>query len=136
MNPALLQLTALTKFLVYFGTALALTITFAFIYAMITPYQEVRLIREGNTAAAYSMTGALLGFVIPLASAIVHSVGLLDMAIWGSVALVVQLTTYFVVSRLFRNIGDEIRADRVGKGLFLGAVSVVVGILNAASMSY
>lgn len=136
MDPALLQLTAVTKFLIYFGTALFLTILFAFIYAKITPYQEIKLIREGNTAAAYSMSGALLGFVIPLASAIVHSVSLLDMAVWGIVALVVQLTTYFVVSRVFSNLADEIRADRVGKGLFLGAVSVIVGILNAASMSY
>lgn len=136
MDPALLQLTALVKFLTYFGTALFLTVLFAFIYAKITPYQEVRLIREGKTAAAYSMTGALLGFVIPLASAIVHSVSLPDMVVWGVVALVVQLATYFVVSRIFRNLSEEIAADRVGKGLFLGGVSVIVGILNAASMSY
>lgn len=136
MDPALLQLTALTKFFVYFGTALVLTVLFAFIYAKITPYQEVRLIREGNTAAAYSLSGALLGFVIPLASAIIHSVSLPDMVVWGVVALVVQLATYFVVSRMLRNIADEIRADRIGKGLFLGAVSIIVGILNAACMSY
>ena len=136
MDPALLQLTALTKFFVYFGTALVLTVLFALIYAKITPYQEVRLIREGNTAAAYSLSGALLGFVIPLASAIIHSVSLPDMVVWGVVALVVQLATYFVVSRMLRNIADEIRADRIGKGLFLGAVSIIVGILNAACMSY
>jgi len=136
MDPALLQLTALTKFFVYFGTALVLTVLFALIYAKITPYQEVRLIREGNTAAAYSLSGALLGFVIPLASAIIHSVSLPDMVVWGVVALVVQLATYFVVSRMLRNIADEIRADRIGKGLVLGAVSIIVGILNAACMSY
>jgi putative membrane protein len=58
------------------------------------------------------------------------------MVVWGVVALVVQLATYFVVSRILRNIADEIRADRIGKGLFLGAVSIIVGILNAACMSY
>jgi putative membrane protein len=52
------------------------------------------------------------------------------------VALVVQLTTYLVVSRIFNAVADDIKADRVGKGLFLGAVSVIVGILNAASISY
>ena len=49
--------------------SLALTALFLAIYVRITPYREFALIRAGNVAAAASLSGALLGFVIPLASA-------------------------------------------------------------------
>ena len=50
--------------------ALALLAIFAAIYVRVTPYNEIALIREGNMAASISLSGALIGFVLPLASAI------------------------------------------------------------------
>ena len=37
------------------------------IYHLVTPYHELRLIRNGNTAAALSISGAIIGLAIPLA---------------------------------------------------------------------
>jgi putative membrane protein len=130
------SLTGIGSFFAHFAASIVLLIIFSFIYVMVTPYREIELIGQGNTAAACSYSGALMGFVIPMASAIAHSVGLVDMIVWGIVALVVQLITFFVVRLLFPAIVADIPANQVSKGIFLGAVSIAVGILNAAAMTY
>lgn len=125
----------LAGFVAYFAAAIVLLICFAKIYERVTPYREFELIREGNTAAAFSFGGALLGFAIPLSSAIAHSQGLIDMIIWGSIALFVQLFTFFIVRKIFPGIVADIPANQLSKGVFLGMVSLTVGILNAACMT-
>jgi putative membrane protein len=130
------SLLGLSAFGVYFGVSIGLLILFALFYAMVTPYAELTLIREGNTAAACSYSGALLGFSLPLASAVEHSVSLTDMIIWGLVALVIQVTTFFVVKLIFPTIVQDIPHNQVAKGIFLGVMSLTVGIINAACMTY
>ena len=56
--------------LLYFALSIVLIAVFIAIYTAITPYREVALIRAGNTAAAVSLGGALLGFSLPLAQAV------------------------------------------------------------------
>ena len=126
----------LLGFGVYFVMAVFLLVLFSLIYTRITPYKEFALISKGNLAAAWSFSGALLGFAIPLASAISHSVSLIDMAVWGTIALVVQLLTFSAVKRLFPAIVSDIPENHVAQGVFLGVVSLVAGILNAACMTY
>src|SRR4029453_3143710 len=70
-------------FLVYLAVSLVLLALFVAIYIRVTPYREMALIREGNMAASFSLSGALLGFVVPLAAAVQHSVSLVAMAIGG-----------------------------------------------------
>ncbi|HET9578235.1 MAG TPA: DUF350 domain-containing protein [Usitatibacter sp.] len=123
-------------FLVYLAVALVLFAFFVAVYIRVTPYREITLIREGNMAAAYSLSGSIVGFVIPLAAAIEHSVGLVDMAIWGLIAGLVQILAYVAVKLMVPTIGRDIPANQAAQGFFLGAVSVAVGLLNAACMSY
>lgn len=123
-------------FLAYLAVALVLLGFFIAIYIRVTPYREIALIREGNTAAAYSLSGALFGFVIPLAAAVEHSVGLVDMAIWGLIAMLIQLAAFVAVRIVVPGIAQDIPANKAAQGFFLGAVSLAVGVLNAACMSY
>jgi putative membrane protein len=130
------QFSGVVKFLVYFIASLGLTSLFLIVYMRITPYKEFDLIDNGNTAAACSLSGALFGFIIPLASAIIHSVNFFDMLVWGAVALGVQILVYLLVRQLFKGLPAAIEEGIVSKGLFLGALSMAAGILNAACMSY
>ena len=123
-------------FMLYFAATLALLGLFLAIYIRITPYRELALIREGNSAATASLTGAMLGFVIPLARSVTQSANLADMALWGLIALVVQLLVYFACTRLMPGLTADIPAGKAAPGIFLGAVSVATGILNAACMTY
>jgi putative membrane protein len=127
--------TTLPRFLMYFGAASALAIAFLLIYARLTPHREFALIRDGNSAAAAQLTGTFLGFAIPTASVISHSVNLPDMLMWGAVAAVVQLTVFFVVARLiFRGIAQRIAENCVASGVFTGGMGLGFGVLQAACM--
>jgi putative membrane protein len=123
-------------FLVYFAVALALLAVFVAIYIRVTPYRELVLIREGNLAASFSLSGALLGFIVPLASAIQHSVSLVDMAIWGLIAMAVQIAAFVAVKLLIPSIVRDIPEGKGAQGFFLGSLSLGVGLLNAACMSF
>jgi putative membrane protein len=123
-------------FLLYLAVAIVLLVVFVAIYIRVTPYREIALIREGNMAASFSLSGSMLGFIVPLASAVQHSVSLPDMAIWGLIAMVVQLLTFVVVKLLIPSLTLDIPANKGSAGFFLGALSLGVGLLNAACMSY
>jgi putative membrane protein len=123
-------------FLVYLGISLAYLAVFTAIYIRITPYREMQLIREGNMAAAFSLSGAILGFIVPLASAIQHSVSLIDMAIWGLIAMAVQVLAFVVVKMCIPSITRDIPENKGAQGFFLGSLSLGVGLLNAACMSF
>ena len=130
------SLAGLPYFIAYFGLSLALLTACLVIYVAITPYAEIRLIREGNSAAAATLSGVLLGFALPLGSAVAHSVSLLDMLVWAVVALVVQLVAYAAVRLAVPQVVQHVREGQVAGGVFLGAVAVSLGILNAACMTY
>jgi len=131
-----LTLAGFDDFIVYFAASIALVALFLAVYVRVTPYRELALIRAGNTAAAASLSGALLGFVAPLASAVAHSVNLADMAIWGAIALLVQIASYGAARVLLPGIAAGIASGNVAHGVTLGALSLAVGMLNAACMSY
>jgi putative membrane protein len=128
-------LAVLPHFLAYFGTAAALGVLFLALYARITPHAEFALIREGNTAAAIQLTGTFLGFAIPTAVVIGHSVSVLDMALWGAVAGLVQLTVFIVISRfLFKAVEQRIAEGCSASGIFVGGMGLGFGVLQAACM--
>ena len=124
------------NFLVFLAISLVLLAAFIAIYVRITPHKEFTLIREGNIAAAFSLSGAILGFVIPLGASIRYSVNLVDMAIWGVIAMVVQIAAFVVVKLLVPSITQDIPAGKGAGGFFLGTLSLGVGLLNAACMSF
>ena len=123
-------------FLIYLGIASVLLAMFVAIYVRITPYHEIPLIREGNMAAAFSLTGTLIGMVIPLSNAVEYSVNPVDMAIWGFIALAIQLIVFVIARISLPNIVVDIPAGKQASGFFLGAISIAGGILNAACMTY
>ena len=123
-------------FLVYLGVSLAYLAVFVAIYIRITPYRELQLIREGNMAASFSLSGAILGFIVPLSAAVKYSVNIVDMVIWGMIALVVQIAAFVVVKMLVPSVAQDIEGGNGAQGFFLGVASLGVGLLNAACMSY
>jgi len=124
------------NFLIYLAASFALLYLYVWIYIRVTPWAEMALIRAGNVAAAYSLAGAILGFIVPLSAAIKFSVNLVDMVIWGVIALVVQVLAFVVVKLLVPTLTKDIESGNAAQGFFLGAASLGVGLLNAACMSY
>lgn len=123
-------------FLVYLAISSVLLAVFITLYVKITPYRELALIRENNMAAAFSLSGTVIGMVIPLANAVEYSVNPVDMAIWGFIALAIQLLVFVIARIALPTIVVDIPAGKQAAGFFLGAISVAAGVLNAACMTY
>ena len=129
------SLANLPAFLTYFGMSVILLAAFLAAYTLILPLHEWTLIREGNTAVALSVSGATLGFTLPLASAIVHSANLADMAVWAAVALILQLVCFGAMRLLRRDTSAALARGDMAEAIVLATGSVVFGLLNAACLS-
>ena len=131
-----LSLSGLPAFLAYFGTSLGLLVAFMLVYVPLTPHREFALIQANNVAATLAFGGALLGFILPLASAMANSVSLVDFVLWDGVAFIVHVLAYFANRLVIRDLSTRISSGEIAAGAFAGIVSLGVGILNAASMTY
>jgi putative membrane protein len=134
-HPWALSFLGLPAFLSYFGIAMLLLLLFGFIYTRLTAHDEFELIRQGKPAAAIALGGSLLAFALPLCSAIVHSVSLVDFLIWGVIALVIQIVTFFAVRVFLSNLSQRISNNELSAGLFVALTSLSVGAINAACMT-
>ncbi len=132
----MMSLQGMGNFLLYFGAALLAEAIFLLAYMAMTSHREAELIAKGNTAAAISLAGAMLGFTLPLASVVIHAVSLIDMAIWSAIALVMQIAVFLLVDRLLSGISRRIEEGNVAAATVLAGASLTIGIVNAASMSY
>jgi putative membrane protein len=130
------SLNGIPPFLAYFAVAIILVLIFVRIYTWVTPQDELALIKANNAAAALAFGGALIGFALPLASAITHSLSLLDCAVWGAVALIVQVLTFVVLRIAIRQLPERINQGEIATGTFSAAAAIAVGLINAACMSY
>jgi putative membrane protein len=126
----------LYAFFGYFAASALLLVLFCLVYLRVTPYAELRLVREGKTAPAVSFGGALIGFVLPLASAITHSVSFIDMALWALVALAVQVIVFIVLKTCLSGLVRDIAEDRMGPAIVVAVFSIAAGLLNAACLSW
>jgi putative membrane protein len=128
------SLAGLPAFLVYFCTGLIVTVAYLFVYTRITPHNEFKLIRDNDPAAAIALGLSLVGFVLPLVSAIAHSANVLDCLIWAVIALIVQVIVFYLVRIPVPNLSARIAAGELAPAIWLGLSSLAAGMLNAACM--
>ena len=120
------------SFLGYLLSSGAMLGLFVWIYAQVTPYREFELIAKNNNAAAIALGGAVIGFTLPLVSAIYFTRSIVEMAIWGISTGIVQLLVFLALRRKAR----EIEAGHTASAILLATFSISIGLLNAASISY
>jgi putative membrane protein len=122
-------------FALSFLVSLALLALFVTLYNSMTPYREMAMIRAGNKAAALSLGGAIVGFVIPLGKAVAQSASMTDLVVWAAIAFVAQVLAYAVAAALVPHLRKAIAEDHVASGILLAALAVAIGMLNAAAMT-
>jgi putative membrane protein len=127
---------ALPDFLLFFSAATALTVLYLFLYTISTTHNEFELIRQNNVAAAASLGLSLTGFALPLSSAIVNAKTVIDLMVYGLVAIAIQILVYWLVRLLLPNLSQRIANGEVASALFLGASSLAAGVITAASMVF
>lgn len=124
------------NFALAFLAAGGFTLIFKALYQAITPHNEGKLIREGNAAAALALGGAILGYVIPLASALAHTVTLPEFVAWAALAAVIQIVTFWAVRRLaLPDLSARIERGEISAAIYVVMISLAVGVINAACMT-
>ena len=121
-------------FMLHGGTAILMLIAGAFIYSKITPWNELELIMEGNTAAAVSLSGAILGIAIPLAAALSSSISICEIVVWGSVAIILQITVFLILDLVLPDLSEQIKANKIASGIFIASNKIALALMNAAAV--
>src|SRR5262249_41861780 len=129
-------LAGLRVFFLFFSTAVIAVVAYLLVYTRITPHNEFQLIRDNDPAAAIALGLSLLGFTLPVVSAIAHSANVVDCLIWSVIALIVQIVVYYLVKIPVPNLSQRIAEGQMAPAIWLGLSSLAAGALNAASMIY
>ena len=138
MDTIMQSLAGLDNFALYFGLSIVFLFIFKLAYALVTPHDEWKLVKEEkNVSAAIGFGGAIIGFAIALGGAASNSVAIVDFVIWAAVALVAQSLAFAILRFTFMpKIAERINNNEVSAGVMLACISVAVGLLNAACMTY
>lgn len=125
---------AFPRFLMSTGTAALLLLIASSVYVLLTPWKELALVRQGNTAAGIALGGAIGGLAVPIASTLASSVSLPELVLWGAIALLMQLITYRIVDLILRDIPRRISEDEMGPAVVLAAAKLGTGLIFAAGL--
>ena len=123
-------------FVIYLVLGLGLTAGFVALYASVTPHAELELVRADRAGAAISLSGAMIGFAVPMAAIIAQAVTIFDFLFWGVVAGLAQLAAFWLFRVVFPKISGRIEGGEVAAPTVLAATHVVIGFINAASLVY
>lgn len=131
-----MYLAGLPTFLTYLAIGGILMLSYIIVYNLLTPLDEWRLIQQSEPAAAVAFSGSLLGFVVPLSTAIKNAQSNLECVLWGIVVLIVQVLVFFAVRLFLPKLSERICQGDMSAGMLLGVVSLSAGILVSASMTF
>jgi len=121
--------------LLHAAITVALLALGAAVYAWLTPFRDIQLIREGNTAAAISLGGVLVGLAIPLAVSLGYSSSEFEMVIWGASIIAVQLFVFRFTDFVLKGLPRRIQAGEVSAATFLAAIKIAVALILAAAVA-
>ena len=113
----------------------AMLATAVFIYIKITPYDEIKLIRDGNMAVAVSLSGAIVGLAVPLAFSMASSISVWEVLIWGPVTLLLQLIAFRVADIVLKDLPKRIMDGEMGPAILLVSIKLGAAAINAAAVT-
>ena len=117
------------------SVTLAMLAMGVWLYIKITPYDEIELVRAGNSAAAASLAGAIIGLAVPLAMSMASSVTIWEILIWGPVTLFLQLIAFRFTDLMLKDLPKRITDGEMGAALLLISIKLAVAAINAAAVT-
>ncbi len=121
-------------FLLYGLVTLAILIAGCVIHVLLTPMKEMKLIREGNTAAGVGLAGIILGLAIPMAASLASATSIWDLLIWGVIAILLQMLAFRVADLILRDLPKRIERNEMGAAVVLAAVKLATAMVMAAAL--
>ncbi len=124
----------IVSYIGYMLAGLALLAIFFTIYIRFTPYKEIALLKHGNRAVAYFLTGSMMGFSVTIAASIFTHASFPSFLAWSAGALVVQIIVYVGLNRVFSDLAHQIEENNAAVGIMSGGTALCAGIINAACL--
>ncbi|MDH3233627.1 MAG: DUF350 domain-containing protein [Alphaproteobacteria bacterium] len=121
--------------LLHVAIALAILIIGTVLYVWMTPWEDLKLVRQGNTAAGIALGGIILGLGIPVAACIPGAVNHWDILFWGVITLILQMVTFKVLDLILSGLPERIEAGEIGAAVVLSAAKLAVAAIVAAAVS-
>ncbi|MDB5446754.1 MAG: putative rane protein [Phenylobacterium sp.] len=121
--------------LLHVAVSVAMLLVAATVYILLTPHHEIRLVREGNVAAAVDVGGALVGLAIPLAYSLKASANLMDLALWGAATVAVQLLVFRLVDLVLHGLPGRIQQGEMAAAAVLVGAKLATALIVAASVA-
>ena len=121
--------------LLHAGVTLAMLVLGAVVYSLLTPYKEVQLIREGNSAAAISLGGVVIGLAAPLAVSLSASPSVLEIVIWGVASTAVQLLVFRITDLFLAGLPARIEEGETAAAALLTAARLASALILAAAVA-
>ena len=106
----------------------------AALYVLMTPHKEITRIREGNAAAAVSLSGVLVGLAIPLAASLHTSTSVIEIAVWGASTVVLQLLIFRLVDLVLHGLPQRIQEGEVAAASLLVGAKLATAVIIAAAV--
>jgi putative membrane protein len=119
----------------HFFTAIVIFVSGLWVYTKVTPMNELELIKGGNIAASLSFAGACVGIAIPLAVCLSSSVNIVDIIVWGSIAVILQLICFKVVDFFLKDLSLRIIDGEISISIVLVGFKLSIAVLNAAAVA-
>ncbi|HEY9234678.1 MULTISPECIES: DUF350 domain-containing protein [Phenylobacterium] len=121
--------------LMHIGVTVAILFLGVFIYILLTPHREITLIREGNSAAALSLGGVMVGLAIPLAASLAGSTSALEIGMWGAACVALQLLVFRLMDMLLHGLPQRIQEGEVAAAALLVGAKLATALIIAAAMA-
>ena len=141
------QWSSFVNFLIYLVVSVPLLLIGIKIFMWQTPYNEMQVIKEAAScdtdikdeagiAVAHSLGGKVGGQALVMASAVFHSVSVLDLVIWGVIGIIFQVLVYYVFEKLTPfKVDEEVGKGNIAVGIFSARLSFATGLILAALIS-
>lgn len=104
------------------------------VYVKLTPHREIELIQDGNMAAAISFSGLVIGLALPLAACLIYKISLIDVAIWGTVSVLLQLFLFRLTDMVLSGLPKRIEEGEVPAATVLAAFKLAGSIILAVAI--
>ncbi|HRH19905.1 MAG TPA: DUF350 domain-containing protein [Brevundimonas sp.] len=121
--------------LAHVGTTIVMLMLGATLYAILTPWREITLIRNGNSAAAVAFGGVLAGLAIPLAASLSASNSTVEIIVWGLATVLVQLLAFRLTDMVLAGLPDRIREGEISAAVLLVSAKLSVALILAAAVT-
>lgn len=121
--------------LLHASVTLVMLILGTTLYALLTPHKEITLIREGNSAAALSLGGVMVGLAIPLATSLTAATSVIEIMIWGAATIAVQLLVFRVTDMVLKGLPERIHEGEVAAAALLVGAKLATALVLAAAVA-